>query len=309
MNSGNSIQDFFMNHVEKLILGLIVLVTGFLIYQGYSIEGFDDTKPEDLRTLASQVGNEIIEDHWDNIKEERVKVIDIVARSRESAKGIVPDLYKVPDTYQLIEQESMIKRTDPTLLAASRPTVHAVRGTMAVKVVEKSTRFPYLLGDLEYADKIQAPKKKKKKKKSSGFSDMYDSGPGGPGGGDMYDSGPGSGYDDDLLGGGDTESEVARADRSLNKSQYVRGFELPERVDKGTEFRPAMVQFITGTALIPNQEIHDAYKTAFELASSYDMRRDLPEYLKYQVQRADITDKSIDELQEADWVDRLRPID
>ena len=54
--------------------------------------------------------------------------------------------------------------------------------------------------------------------------------------------------------------------------------------------------------VVPHRELYEAYKQALQDADQYDQDADTPFYYDLQVQRADVTDKSADQLVEADWV-------
>ena len=64
---------------------------------------------------------------------------------------------------------------------------------------------------------------------------------------------------------------------------------------------PAVGWFIAGTAVVPHKEIYEAYELALKDADQYDPRRDTPVYFNLDVQRADVTDKPVDQLAEEDW--------
>jgi len=73
--------------------------------------------------------------------------------------------------------------------------------------------------------------------------------------------------------------------------------------------KPAIGWFIAGTAVVPHKKLYEAYELALADADQYDPRRDTPIYFNLEVQRADVTDKTVDELVEEDWVqiwDRTR---
>ena len=68
---------------------------------------------------------------------------------------------------------------------------------------------------------------------------------------------------------------------------------------------PGIGLFIAGSAVIPHKEIIENYRVALSYSEGYEpSRRDLPLYIDYEVQRADVTSKSVDELTDADWIRR-----
>ena len=53
--------------------------------------------------------------------------------------------------------------------------------------------------------------------------------------------------------------------------------------------------------MLPHREIYEAYELALKDASGYDPGRDTPLYYDFEVQRADVTDKTVQQLAEEDW--------
>lgn len=64
---------------------------------------------------------------------------------------------------------------------------------------------------------------------------------------------------------------------------------------------PETAYLIAGTAALPHEEMVEAFQAAYEKTSDYKPRRDRPVYLGYEVQRADVTEKAVDELTDEDW--------
>ena len=53
----DAIVRFFSLHVEKIVLGVVVLLLVFFVYRGYSLEGLaSDQRPDILKTKAAEVG-------------------------------------------------------------------------------------------------------------------------------------------------------------------------------------------------------------------------------------------------------------
>ncbi len=67
---------------------------------------------------------------------------------------------------------------------------------------------------------------------------------------------------------------------------------------------PRLGWFIAGVAAMPHKANVQAYKDAFSQAAGYLPIRDQPMYYNYEIQRAEVTEKTVDQLVEADWVSR-----
>jgi len=88
------------------------------------------------------------------------------------------------------------------------------------------------------------------------------------------------------------------ASRRIDPKLYDQGF----RPQGNTQnLIPAMGQFIAGVALMPHKQLHQAFEEALKSAEGYNPRRDQPVYLLFEVYRADVTDKAVDQLTDQDW--------
>ncbi len=108
---------------------------------------------------------------------------------------------------------------------------------------------------------------------------------------DMMDGGMGDEMMESMGGGG--------AGRRFD-SKFDFGVRPTATTDKRNPV-PALGWFIAGTAVVAHKEIYEAYELALKDADQYDPRRDTPVYFNLDVQRADVTDKPVDQLAEEDW--------
>ena len=68
---------------------------------------------------------------------------------------------------------------------------------------------------------------------------------------------------------------------------------------------PGVGWFIAGTAVVPYKQLYQSYSDALADADDYRPgNRDVPLFRGYELQRADVTNKSVDQLVEDDWVKR-----
>jgi hypothetical protein len=85
-------------------------------------------------------------------------------------------------------------------------------------------------------------------------------------------------------------------------SKFDFGFRPIATQDKRNP-EPRIAWFIAGTAVVPHKKIYESYEMALRDADQYDpLRRDTPMYFNIEVQRADVTDKPVDQLVDADWL-------
>ncbi len=118
----------------------------------------------------------------------------------------------------------------------------------------------------------------------------------------MEDMGMDQGGMMDMMGGG-TASGMAGATGPIRKLDKAFDFGVrPVATSDKRNPAPSIGWFIAGTALLPHREIYEAYEMALKDADAYDPRRDTPLYFNFEVERADVTDKPIGQLADADWV-------
>jgi hypothetical protein len=320
-------KDFLFKHFEKGIFAALVGVAGWLAYSGLKMPNYlDKQQPEAMAQAATQVKSSIDEDHWQQILEsdqERNLKEDIVAKTNQSIRPVSSQTYGMVHPWEGKSIDSSLKREDPKLLPPVELLVTGVVANLAVKTRDGE----YALKELEDAEpiaKVAEPKKPERKKRGGrGMAAMGGSGgameagmmdgamdsgmmeggmTGMEGSGDLAGLGmPGSGGMPGMgmpgMMGGTT------AGRRIDAKKYDQGFRPTLATD--STLVPAMSHFIAGVALMPHKELFRAYEDTLKNRDGYNPQRDQPVYLGFQLQRADVTDKPVDQLTEQDWVLRL----
>ncbi|GAA4453341.1 hypothetical protein [Novipirellula rosea] len=308
----NKIKDLAIKHVEKVILAIFAVVSAFLVYQAMQLPEFTQ-EPTRLRDDATRVKNEVDDDHTDAIIPEREALaIDIVERTKRTIKPVdIKVGYAQIAPWIEVERNDSFKRRDPELFAPLKLQMKSVIGTMAVR----SKDGEYELAKLEPADPIVVEEKKERPRRSSrrgrgmaGDEGMY--------GEDMSGM---MGMDEDMSGMmgmemsgmmGPEGSMAGAAVRRLDPKNKFSLYSVPATL---TDFKtggvmkpvPTVARFIAGTAALPHKAIYESFSKSLADSSNYRPEdRDTPKYWNFQVQRADVTDKSVDQLAEGDWVDR-----
>ncbi|GAA5510389.1 hypothetical protein [Novipirellula caenicola] len=307
----NKIKELAIKHVEKVILAIFAVVSAFLVYQATQLPEFTQ-EPTRLRDDATRVKNEVDDDHTDAIIPEREALaIDIVERTKRTIKPVDIKIgYTQVGTWKEIPRNESFKRRDPELFAPLKLKMNSVIGTMAIR----SKDGVYSLAELEPADPIVVEEKKERPRRSSRRGRGMGSDEG------MYDEMSGMmGMEEDMSGmmgmemsgmmgteGSMAGAAVRRLDPNYKKSLYS----VPATL---TDFRtggqmkpvPMVARFIAGTAALPHKAIYESFSRSLSDSSNYRPEdRDTPKYWNFQVQRADVTDKSVDQLVDSDWIDR-----
>ena len=122
-------QGWMIRHVEKLVLGIVLVLVVFFIYKGATLEGFDKT-PQHLTDEMATANTWMRKDHWPAIQKDfppQEKTADI--RVAEGQPDVNPAGYPL---YPPVPKEP-IKRTlrgDPVLVGPEQLEVDAFYGPM-----------------------------------------------------------------------------------------------------------------------------------------------------------------------------------
>lgn len=309
-----SIKAFFMKHIEKIILGAIGAFALFLIYQGTGYPMFKDTqlKPNELQEKAQSVKTSIDDPH-----NEQVLAMLPAEEPKTYQQRIAQLQRRIPfDEYPHVALEirpidESIKRTDPLLLA---PIDLRMTGVLAAMAVQGRRQTSYPARDLEDAElpeeeEDQPTRRERRNSRRGPTADymsmddpsmmmadpmmMMEEGagmPGMPGGVRRLDPKYNLGI------------KAVNAAPTMGGAAGPGGGPDPDARKPLLKTVPESAFFIAGRAALPHKELVEAFKLTFEKTRDYKAVRDRPIYLGYDVQRADVTQKSVDELADADWV-------
>ena len=294
----NSIKQFFINHIEKVVLGIVGLIACFLLYRGVSKPSYlAKQKPEELTQSANRVKLGIEEDHTQQIfkEEDRQPNTGVMARTAKLFQPIDAPAYKPRNTWAGgVEGASVVRRHDPLLTPIK--SLRTMGVSCAIALNGGKTPSDYSIAALEEADPVEKEEKKKpirrRKKKPAGNPEM------------------GMGGMEAEMMGGPAMPGPERATGGTRKldAKYNLGFQSQAESSTNNPV-PRMSWFIAGTALLPHKEIYEAFELAFENADGYRTTRDVPIYFDLEVQRADITDVAVNKLAEKDWEDIYNRLD
>lgn len=299
-------QELLFRHFEKGIVAVLVAVSAMLVYSGLQMPNYlDKQKPDAMEQGANQVKQSIDEDHWAQIleTEDRVTAIDVVARTNESIRPVSAQTYRLLHPWEGKSIDSNLRRDDPRLIAPIDLRVTGVIANLAVK----SRDGEYALLDLENAEPIEKapePRRQERRRPRRGAMAMMGEMDGmGIEESDMMDMGMGMEMPGMMMPGGGMGGGTLAAVRRLDAKKFDQGFR--PTVTANSTFVPVMGHFIAGVAVMPHKQLFAAFDEALKGRDGHDPRRDQPIYLGFQLQRADVTDKSVEELTDQDWVLRL----
>lgn len=288
------IKGFFVRHVEKMIFGVVILLVVFFVYSSATQEGISLSEtPEKLKSEAQLARGHVTENSWSELEPERVKKVgNYPARAEEIRTPIRDDQY-APDR-PLLERPLIPpdqKRRDPELFPPTK--VEASGGVYSVAWRLTKPDDPYANDKDAVAAPVEAPKPKKKKRDRR--QQMY-----GEEGYDMYSSeemmgSTGSesymeeGYGEGMYG--PTTTVGGRKVSNFFLDHYVKGFRgsMAGGAVRGM-IVPRSFGVVAVTALVPYERQWDEYERALAEAQGYSPAADVPRYLYYMAERAEVTD-------------------
>lgn len=296
------IKQFAVSHFEKFLFGIFAVIAGLLIYSGTQKENFmeaERTSPDQLSSLATRVKSDIDIDHSEAIlKDRRREDLNIIERTKLRDQPVVESPYQPEKYWEDLDPGSVIRRTDPVL---AKPIDLRVRSVVTSIAQTSRTEGGYPLDLLEPADPVEKEVQRQR-------PEPRPRGRGGRGGqGDrmamemMMSQMSG-------MGGQMAEMENSRGGpmpgttgptRRLDSENDLSGYR--PKPEKTLFPQPKVWSFIAGVALLPYKDVYKEYEQALSEADGYNPGRDVPVYHDLQIQRADVTGRSVADLTEDDW--------
>src|SRR5262245_44164150 len=304
------LQLFLFHHVEKLVLGMVVCVMGLLIWQGLRLEGLEKSKtPQGLLKKSDEMLAFIdATTRWNEVGQDRVSQVPMnIKQLVETGQKPTDALaYSLPVSINRPSFPKHNPRTDPELLPPEHVIVVPFVGPLAVfaKQTDVDKLYERPAADLE-PPVVVKPKPKPKPKNKPGY---------GPGGEAAYGSPDGGSAMPGMPGPGGTKKKKSRNNRledsALGGDSYMPqpgmgsyGYGMgatpetiyPESVSEGFMLQNAEITIakpvyaMTVMAVVPILKQSEKFEKAFAESLDFDSTRDIPLYLKFEVQRADVT--------------------
>jgi hypothetical protein len=285
LKSGNALVRLLLLHGEKLLILLFAAAAGMLFYGSLGRERLSpDFEPSRLVTKANNADSHIRGLRWEGFPpEEKIDPADLAPPA--STIGIVPrDAF--PNLAQSINPpviDPVALRTDPVLLPVADLEVHSGSGLWA-------TANPELIKQkMRDAIRQQQLAEQERQREQERLENEGQDARGGRGGEAGYGRGGRGGFGE---GGGMGEG------RGMGGMAGFGG----QITDSGAVVVPptsgAPVQgfediqsrsWVTLLARIPIMDQSNRYEDALENARGFSGERDLPDYIGYQVERAEVS--------------------
>jgi hypothetical protein len=281
------IQGLFVQHVEKLLLGIVIGLAIFLVYQGFSLPGLtDSSSPKGLLEKSQQVRLHIdTPERWVNdVMKTRQVVLDIDKKVEEYRAPTDPAAYYLASAWSKPNFPKLSPRRDPEMYAPEHLKVVGIIGPLAVVNLDG----PMALDPLEPAieeDEDGVPKAKPKAKpapKKKAKANPLDAEKRNPRRARGGEGGAGIG-DATIL-----EEGISAEDQSAMASGYgmsgAAGGSGPDAINpesvlgyKGTAgIKAQHAQAIVLMAVVPYEKQLEEFQAALAESLDYDPVRDTP---------------------------------
>ena len=270
--SSAAIKDFFLFHVEKVILLIGIVLLGLFFWFGYSTEVYDKITPKKLADKARNVNRQmVLVGNWDSIKSFR-EGDDKVLERVMGVKPIETEQFIMGPASFPIKRESL--RQDVEIAAPRNPVVQSFAATVLIRERDKDPLegFSVVLPETATAFGFDEDRE---------FED------------EEFDTGNRRLRGKDLF----VEEEVL-AGRSLAEPfQHQRyGFRLNDQGrgggavgnGAGSQFRPYAVNVVAVNALIDHSRMWDNFRSVYSNSFVFHPQRDTPIYDYLQIERCEV---------------------
>ncbi len=280
LKSGNPLVRFMLAHGEKLGIAAILVCAGMLVWSSLGREGLGpDKQPDVLKKQASLAMEKVNNFTWDQLPPEEKPKAQVPGQVMEPVK---PNDFPPPAISWNRPVTTVVgPRNDPVLLPPADLEIWADSGLWAI-------------GDRETADRKKfemikaAEKKRKELERERERANKKGNRRNRPGGGNALFGGGEGGYGGGGYGGG---PRGRGAQQNKGPKKEIAVVLRPRAGVKLTGVEEVKeTSWVTVLARVPIKQEYQLYDDALKNARGYNQQRDVPTYVGYVVQRAEVTD-------------------
>jgi hypothetical protein len=294
--------NFFVRNVEKMVLGVVLLLFGVLVYTGYSLESLPSERTPDKLKKDAETAKTRVSDpkNWEGISS--TIVVPTGFQKRLTLQEINSVAYELDKPFEPKNTPSGQPRKDPTLFPPEKVEAVAVTGPVAY-FQQRNEKDPF--------DGLENSVHEVKKEPKPSASRRRQMGEGYPGGESYGESGGRSGYPG--MGGGAGMSGMPGGS-SMSGMAGMTGMpgmggtgmpgEDPNAMGPAVFADPLnRTGFLAGAgaiaksetcvavkALVPWKKQWDEYEQKFMDARGYNPARDMPNFVSFTAERAEVPD-------------------
>jgi hypothetical protein len=270
LKSGNIVVRFLLAHGEKLGIVIAILCAGLVAWSGVGCERIDRT-PNELQSLANDANKHLASFTWDQLGEE--DKIAAVSVPEAAMANIAPKTFPVyKRSFNPPVSDPVSLRTDPLLLAPTDFEVNADSGLWA-------SANPELIKQKMLEALKEQEQEKRERQEARELSEREREGGRRGGGRDGYGGGD---------RGRDASGRVARDAPVIVRPRtgaQLQGYE---------DIRAK--SWVTVLAKVPYEQQNQFYLDTLADSKGYDETKDIPRYLGYEIERAEVTPQG-----QTDW--------
>ncbi len=276
------LKGFVLQHSEKAVFGAVLLLVVVFVYSSATQEGISmNETPEKLKSEATLARTHVTQDHWEALAPEREDLLDdFPARAEQIRTPLNDDPYApdLPLTLPVLPGQE--RRADPEIFAPLDVEVQGMVAAVAWRVAP-DYEDPWADSEEAILEPEEAPKPKPKTRDRRRRTDDYD----------MYDEEMYSDYDAMDRGASPATTRTRGRVRTVSNDflqQHIKGFRATGGA--GGAMAPVSRGIVAVTALVPYEEQWAAYQQALANAQGYSPNQDVPNYLYFVAERAEVTD-------------------
>jgi hypothetical protein len=290
-----AMQAFLLNHVEKILLGVVLLLMLLLVYQGLSLKGLEGNQtPQGLVEQSTRARQHIDNpNRWEEIKETKLVAKNTAQNASISRTATRPEHYPLLNALKGPDFIKLSPRTDPQLFPPMNLVVHPVVGPLAGMWTDISVQGEDPLTKAAASPANRAPPKPvSTKKKAAPGADMLSPD------GTVMPGPPKRGKRTKGPMGSQNYLDVDSADFATMDTSGGYGYGMEQMITTNIGFQPPnpdstialRTQAMVITAVVPYEKQVEEYLNTLGKALDYDPQRDFPQYINFGVQRFDVTD-------------------
>jgi hypothetical protein len=267
MKGLGGIKHLFLAHGEKVGIVIVGAIALMMIFKSMSREKLPDDKgADDLQSKITQAKSQMESSSWDLAKEQFADQIRIVQPLEQKGGAVDKNDYRSPTAnipWDPSPVPPVVLRTDPVLLEPQNPEATGGAGLLAF--VDPAVRRAKMLEEQQKLAKQTA----EQKKQADEMAKQEERG-------------------GNRARGAEQGPEAGVFDPLHPKRRPVVGMTRPKGVPLQDYEEVRTAYWAVVVAKVPIKEQVQLYKDAFEKARGYNPSGDLPQYLGYLVERAEL---------------------
>jgi len=300
LKGANGFVRFLLQHGEKLGIAAVLLLAALLIYSSLGREKLgEEHQPDKLVQSAEGAKNQVESVSWDSLGGERTDHLSFAARTGDRAmKPVEPEWFPPSPPYDPPVTPKVKLRTDPELLTITDLEVQSGSGLWmdaAPEVINKK-RLEYMKKQAEEQRELEEERQRDEEEgEERGRRGRRGRRDGNEGYGGYGGEGRGRGGYGGYGAGGEvgTRTKDGAIVTQPKGGAPMEGFEdIREK------------SWVTVLAKVPIKQQVELYKDALASARGFNMATDVPEYMGYVVERAEVTDAGVGKWEVKEQVSR-----